>query len=136
MLSASLVEVRMRGEVPGRARSFLREVSVDPDIRLKSPQGRWVLAATVLGAGVAFLDSTVVNVALPTIGKDFHATLAELQWIVNAYTLTLAALILLGGSLGDRYGRRRIFVMGVIWFAVASALCAAAVDVQMLIAAR
>ena len=109
---------------------------MDPDIRLKSSKGRWVLLATVLGSGVAFLDATVVNVALPTIGQELHATLAELQWVVNAYTLTLAGLILLGGSLGDRYGRRRVFVIGVIWFAVASALCAAAVDVQMLIAAR
>src|SRR5437763_9452345 len=107
-----------------------------PGIGLKSHVGRWVLLATVLGSGVAFLDATVVNVALPTIGKELHATVAELQWIVNAYTLTLAGLILLGGSLGDRYGRRRVFVLGVIWFAVASALCAAAVDVQMLIAAR
>src|SRR5262252_9487395 len=109
---------------------------MEPDIRLKSRKGRWVLLATVLGSGVAFLDATVVNVALPTIGQELHATVAQLQWIVNAYTLTLAGLILLGGSLGDRYGRRRVFVLGVIWFAVASALCAAAVDVQMLIAAR
>jgi EmrB/QacA subfamily drug resistance transporter len=107
-----------------------------PDIRLASPKGRWVLLATVLGSGVAFLDATVVNVALPTIGKDLHASLAGLQWTVNAYTLTLAGFILLGGSLGDRYGRRRVFVIGVIWFAAASALCAAAVDLQMLIAAR
>jgi EmrB/QacA subfamily drug resistance transporter len=109
---------------------------MDPDIRLKSRRGRWVLLATVLGSGVAFLDATVVNVALPTIGRELHATIAQLQWIVNAYTLTLAGLILLGGSLGDRYGRRRVFVLGVIWFALASALCAAAVNVQMLIAAR
>ena len=95
-----------------------------------------MLVATVLGSGVAFLDSTVVNVALPTIGKDLHATIAELQWVVNAYTLTLAGMILLGGSLGDRYGRRRVFVIGVIWFAAASALCAVAADIQMLIAAR
>jgi EmrB/QacA subfamily drug resistance transporter len=109
---------------------------MDPDIRLKSRRGRWVLLATVLGSGVSFLDATVVNVALPTIGRDLHATVAQLQWIVNAYTLTLAGLILLGGSLGDRYGRRRVFVLGVIWFAVASALCAAAPNVQVLIAAR
>jgi len=107
-----------------------------PDIQLKSRKGRWVLVATVLGSGVAFLDATVVNVALPTIGKEQHATVAELQWIVNAYTLSLAGLILFGGSLGDRYGRRRVFVVGAIWFAAASALCVAAVDVQMLIAAR
>src|ERR1700745_1811353 len=109
---------------------------MDPGIRLKSRKGRWVLLATVLGSGIAFLDATVVNVALPTIGEELHATVAELQWIVTAYTLTLAGLILLGGSLGDRYGRRRVFVLGAIWFAVASAVCAAAVDVQMLIAAR
>src|SRR5215467_2053981 len=109
---------------------------MDPDIRLRSGKGRWVLLAMVLGSGVAFLDATVVNVALPTIGKQLHATVAELQWIVNAYTLTLAGLILLGGSLGDRYGRRRVFVVGAIWFAVASALCAVAVNVHMLIAAR
>jgi len=109
---------------------------MDPGIRLKSRKGRWVLLAAVLGSGIAFLDATVVNVALPTIGKELHATVAQLQWIVNAYTLTLAGLILLGGSLGDRYGRRRVFVLGAIWFAVASALCAAAVDVQLLIAAR
>jgi EmrB/QacA subfamily drug resistance transporter len=107
-----------------------------PDVRLKSPKGRWVLVATVLGSGLALLDSTVVNVALPTIGRDFHASLAELQWVVNAYTLALAALILLGGSLGDRYGRRRVFVTGVIWFAVASALCAIAPNAASLIAAR
>src|SRR5262249_24538190 len=108
---------------------------MEPGIRLKSSKRRWVLLATVLGSGVAFLDATVVNVALPTIGQELHATVAQLQWIVNAYTLTLAGLILLGGSLGDRYGRRRVFVIGTIWFAVASALCAAAVGVQMLIAA-
>jgi MFS family permease len=74
---------------------------MDPGIRLKSANGRWVLLATVIGSGVAFLDATVVNVALPTIGQELHATVAE--WIVNAYTLTLAGLILLGGALGDRY---------------------------------
>jgi EmrB/QacA subfamily drug resistance transporter len=109
---------------------------MDPGLRLKSPKGRWVLLATVLGSGVALLDSTVVNVALPTIGRDFHATVPQLQWIVNGYALTLAALILLGGSLGDRYGRRRVFVVGVIWFAAASALCAVSVGIEMLIAAR
>lgn len=107
-----------------------------PDIRLTSSRGRWVLLATVLGSGVAMLDATVVNVALPKIAHEFGATMDGLQWTVNAYTLTLAGLILLGGSLGDRYGRRRVFVIGVIWFAVASTLCGAAQDVQMLIAAR
>lgn len=82
------------------------------------------------------LDATVVNVALPRIADEFGASMAGLQWTVNAYTLTLAGLILLGGSLGDRYGRRRVFLIGVVWFAAASALCGAAQDISMLIAAR
>jgi EmrB/QacA subfamily drug resistance transporter len=98
--------------------------------------GRWVLLATVLGTSMAFLDSTVVNVALPTIGRHLNASLGELQWTVTAYTLTLAGLILLGGALGDRYGRRRVFVIGVVWFALASALCAIAPTIEILIAAR
>jgi EmrB/QacA subfamily drug resistance transporter len=85
---------------------------------------------------MAFLDSTVVNVALPTMGRSLGASLAGLQWTVTAYTLTLAGLILLGGALGDRLGRRRVFVTGVVWFALASALCAAAPDIGVLIAAR
>ncbi len=105
-------------------------------IRLSSPSGRWVLLATVLGSGMAMLDATVVNVALPKIAKEFGASMAGLQWTVNAYTLTLAGFILLGGSLGDRYGRRKVFVIGVIWFAVASALCGAAQNIPMLICAR
>jgi EmrB/QacA subfamily drug resistance transporter len=95
-----------------------------------------VIAATVLGSSMAFLDATVVNVALPTIGRDLHTSLAGLQWTVTAYTLTLAGLILLGGALGDRFGRRRIFVIGVIWFALASALCGLAPGIGVLIAAR
>jgi EmrB/QacA subfamily drug resistance transporter len=90
----------------------------------------------VLGSGLAGIDATVVNVALPTLGKDLHASFADLQWTINSYTLTLAALILLGGSLGDRYGRRRVFIIGVLWFAVASALCAIAPTIEALIAAR
>ncbi|MGV9412093.1 MFS transporter [Nocardia sp. NPDC003693] len=105
-------------------------------IRLSSAAGRWVLLATVLGSGMAMLDATVVNVALPRIGAEFGASMAGLQWTVNAYSLTLAGLILLGGALGDRFGRRRVFVIGVVWFAVASALCGAAQNVEMLIAAR
>ena len=85
---------------------------------------------------MAFLDGTVVNVALPTIGEEFATGLAGLQWVLNGYMLTLAALILLSGSLGDRYGRRRIFLTGVVWFALASVLCAAAPDVVVLIVAR
>jgi EmrB/QacA subfamily drug resistance transporter len=105
-------------------------------VTLGQARGRWIIAATVLGSSMAFLDSTVVNVALPTIGKQLHTTLAGLQWTVNAYTLTLAGLILLGGALGDRFGRRRVFLIGVVWFALASAVCAAAPDIEVLIAAR
>ncbi|MFF1798717.1 MFS transporter, partial [Kitasatospora sp. NPDC058263] len=95
-------------------------------LRLGTAQGRWVLLATVLGSSMAMLDGTVVNVALPRIGTDLGAPLAALQWTLNAYLLTLAGLILLGGALGDRYGRRRVFLIGVLWFAAASAACAAA----------
>jgi EmrB/QacA subfamily drug resistance transporter len=105
-------------------------------VRYASPAGRWVLLATVLGSGIAFLDATVVNVALPTIGQELGAGISTLQWVVNAYTLTLAGLLLLGGSLGDHYGRRRVFVIGVAWFAVASLLCGLAPNAATLVAAR
>lgn len=98
--------------------------------------GRWVLLATISGSGMAMLDATVVNIALPSIGRDFGADFRTLQWIVNAYTLTLAALILLAGALGDRFGRRRVFVVGVVWFAVASLLCGLAPTAQVLVIAR
>ncbi|MQY13364.1 Multidrug resistance protein Stp [Streptomyces sp. RB5] len=106
------------------------------DLRLSQPAGRWLLAAVVIGSGMTFLDGTVVNVALPAIGKEFDTSLAGLQWTANGYTLTLAALILLGGALGDRYGRRKVFLIGVVWFAVASLLCGLAPDIGTLIAAR
>ncbi|WP_116707842.1 MFS transporter [Actinomycetospora cinnamomea] len=101
-----------------------------------SARGRWILLTTVLGSGLALLDATVVNVALERIGAEFDASFAALQWTVNGYTLTLAGLILLGGSLGDRLGRRRIFLVGVVWFALASALCGLAPSVEFLIAGR
>ncbi|HZF88993.1 MFS transporter [Streptomyces sp.] len=107
-----------------------------PDVRLASSQGRWLLLTTVLGSSMALLDSTVVNVALPRIGRDLDADLAVLQWTVNAYMVTLAGLILLGGALGDRFGRRRIFVLGVVWFAAASLLCGLAPNAGVLVAAR
>ncbi|MGW7200332.1 MFS transporter [Streptomyces chryseus] len=106
------------------------------DLRLSSARGRWVVLTTVLGSSMAMLDSTVVNVALPRIGEDLDADLAALQWTVNAYMLTLAGLILLGGALGDRFGRRKVFVIGVVWFAVASLLCGIAPNAGVLIAAR
>lgn len=105
-------------------------------LRYAEPAGRWVLFATVLGTGIAFLDATVVNIALPAIGREFDADMADLQWTVNGYALTLASFILLGGSLGDRFGRRRIFVLGVAWFAVASLLCGMAPNIETLVAAR
>jgi EmrB/QacA subfamily drug resistance transporter len=107
-----------------------------PQLRFGTSAGRWVLAVTILGSGIAFLEATVVNVALPKIGSDLDADVAGLQWVLNGYLLSLAALILLGGSLGDHFGRRRIFEVGVIWFTVASALCALAPNVEILVAAR
>ncbi|MEU8529426.1 MULTISPECIES: MFS transporter [Streptomyces] len=106
------------------------------EMRLKSRAGRWVVFVTVLGSGMVLLDSTVVNVALPHIGEDLGTDMAALQWTVNAYMLTLAGLILLGGALGDRYGRRRVFLIGVVWFALASLLCGVAPNAGVLIAAR
>jgi EmrB/QacA subfamily drug resistance transporter len=105
-------------------------------VSFESAAGRWVLAVAVLGSGVAFLDGTVVNVALPHIGEDLGASTSSLQWMLNGYLLTLASFILLGGSLGDRYGRRRIFVFGVAVFTAASLLCAMAPTAGFLVAAR
>lgn len=105
-------------------------------VAFASASGRWILLATVLGSSVAMLTSTVVNVALPAIGRDFGAGVSGLQWVVNAYMLALASLILVGGSLGDRYGRRRIFVLGTVWFTVASILCALAPTLPLLVLAR
>jgi len=101
-----------------------------------TPTGRAVVAAATLGSGMSLLDGTVVNVALRTIGEDLDADLAQLQWINNGYLLTLASLILLGGSLGDRYGRRRVFVVGTLLFAGASVLCGLAPSAEVLIVAR
>ncbi|MGH8902415.1 MAG: MFS transporter [Egibacteraceae bacterium] len=116
--------------------SIAGTVDVGTAVGYGTPAGRWVLLATVLGSGLALLDATVVNVALPVIGSELDADVAGLQWILNGYLLTLAALILLGGALGDRYGRRRVFVVGVVWFAGASLLCGLAPNVPVLAAAR
>jgi EmrB/QacA subfamily drug resistance transporter len=105
-------------------------------VALDSAAGRWVVGVAVLGSGMAFLDSTVVNVALPAIGRDLDATTGALQWILNGYLLSLASLILLGGSLGDRYGRRRAFMWGAGLFTAASLLCAIAPNVELLVVAR
>jgi MFS family permease len=106
------------------------------EVRFGTPQGRGVLLATVLGSGIAFLDSTVVNVALPTIADDLGAGLSGLQWILDSYLVTLSALLLLGGSLGDLFGRRRLFVAGLVGFTAASVLCGLAPNIGALVAAR
>ena len=111
-------------------------MSPEPNLAFESTRGRWLLAVAVLGSGITFLDGTVVNVALPDIGRDLNAGTSSLQWVLNGYLLTLASLILLGGALGDRYGRRRVFVIGIGLFTVASALCAAAPSTGLLVAAR
>ena len=105
-------------------------------VRYRSAQGRWVVAAMILGSSVAGIDSTVVVVALPAIGRNLHVGFQALQWTVTSYTLTLASLILLAGSLSDRWGRRRVFLAGLSWFTLASVLCAAAPGIGWLIAAR
>src|ERR1035438_9176309 len=91
-----------------------------PGLRMSTAPGRWVVAATVLGSGMAALDATVVGIALPAIGRNFGAGVTSLQWVVDAYTLTLAGLLLLGGTLSDSYGRRKVFMIGTVWFALAS----------------
>jgi EmrB/QacA subfamily drug resistance transporter len=97
---------------------------------------KWILAATILGSSMAFIDGTVVNVALPALQTSFHATVVDVQWVVESYGLFLGALILVGGSLGDLFGRRLIFVVGVVIFAAASAGCGAASSIRLLIIAR
>jgi MFS family permease len=106
------------------------------DLRTSSAAGRWVIAAAVLGSGVAFLDSTVVNAALPSISNDLGADLAGIQWVLSAYLLTLGSLVVIGGSLGDRWGRKRVFVIGLVGFALTSLLCGASPTIELLIAAR
>ncbi len=107
-----------------------------PALSYSSAAGRWVVAITVLGSGIAALDATVVNIALPTIGREFHTDVGALQWVMSGYTLTLAAFLLIGGSLGDRFGRRRVYSIGIVWFALASAACGFAPNAGFLIVTR
>src|SRR5712672_2205657 len=99
-------------------------------------RGRWILAATILASSMAFIDGTVVNVALPALQTNLNATATDVQWVVESYALFLSALLLVGGSLGDHYGRRRIFMLGVAIFAVASAACGLVGNIHQLIVAR
>lgn len=108
----------------------------DQLVHYATRSGRWVIAATVLGSGMASIDATVVGTAVPSIGRNLQTSIGALQWVVSGYTLTLAALLLPAGVLGDQFGRRRIFNLGVVWFAVASALCAVAPDAAVLIVMR
>ncbi len=110
--------------------------ATETGLSLDSARGRIALAATVGASGMAMLDATVVNVALPHIGADFNADLSALQWVLTGYLLALASLILLGGALGDRFGRRRVFVIGTAWFAAASLLCGVAPNIETLVVAR
>ncbi|MGD9798830.1 MAG: MFS transporter, partial [Acidimicrobiia bacterium] len=120
----------------GRPRRAGRPAGPNAGLRYGTAAGRWVLVTTALGSGIAFLDGSVVNVALPAIGDDLDTSVAGLQWTLNAYLVTLAALLLLGGSLGDRYGRRAVFVAGLVGFTLASLLCGLAPSAGFLVAAR
>ena len=111
------------------------EVDAAP-LRMRTARGRWVIAAAVLGSGVAFLDGTVVNVALTAIADDFSASLSGLQWVLTGYLLTLGSFLVIGGSLGDLFGRRRVFLIGLVGFAGASLLCGLAPSTGTLIGAR
>jgi EmrB/QacA subfamily drug resistance transporter len=108
----------------------------NPGLHFATTAGRWVVVVTVLGSSIAAIDSTVVGIALPAIGHDFSLSVSSLQWVVSAYLLALAGLLLVGGSLGDRFGRRRVFVIGVVSFALTSLVCAVAPDAGVLIAGR
>src|SRR3989449_6599037 len=102
---------------------------------MPSPR-RWTLVATILGSSMTFIDATVVNVALPALQADLHATITDVQWVVEAYALFLGALMLVGGSMGDQFGRKRVFLLGVAAFTLASVACGLATSSAMLIAGR
>lgn len=110
--------------------------SVSADVPCTAQAGRWILAATILGSSMAFIDSTVVNVALPALQASLHATVVGVQWVIESYGLFMGALILLGGSLGDLFGRRLMFLVGVGTFAAASVACGFATNIQQLVIAR
>src|SRR5881409_4222369 len=102
--------------------------------RRRASVRRWTLVATILGSAMTFIDGTVVNVALPALQADLHATITDVQWVIEAYALFLGALILVGGSMGDQFGRKRVFLAGVAFFTSASILCSAATSPRALVA--
>src|SRR3979411_1504977 len=97
------------------------------------PCSRWTLVATILGSSLTFIDATVVNVALPALQADLQATITDVQWVIEAYALFLGALILVGGSMGDQFGRKRVFLLGVLFFTGASIFCGLATSAHMLV---
>src|SRR3984893_11720797 len=99
-----------------------------------NPTRRWTLVATILASSMTFIDGTVVNVALPALQADLHATITDVQWVIEAYALFLGALILVGGSLGDQFGRKRVFLSGLLLFTIASMACGIGTSPQMLLA--
>src|SRR6478736_132066 len=107
-----------------------------PADRSRTTNTAWILAATILGSSMVFIDGTVVGVALPAMPSSLHATIAQVQWVIEAYALLLGALLLPGGSLGDLYGRRKVFAAGVVLFCAASAWCGLAPNIRHLILAR
>src|ERR1700720_4017708 len=110
--------------------------SEGPPVPCPERAGPWILAATILGSSMAFIDGTVVNVAVPALQRAFNATVVDVQWVVESYGLLLSSLILAGGALGDLFGRRRMFLLGVIIFAAASAACGLASNIEDLVIAR
>src|SRR4029077_7774001 len=130
--------LRENGTMAGIARPPCDEAAILAGScqRPATANGPWILAATILGSSMVFIDGTVVNVRLPALQSALHATLADVQWVVESYALFLAALLLIGGSLGDLYGRRKIFVAGVVVFSLASAWCGIASNIGQLIVAR
>src|SRR5215467_6688341 len=111
-------------------------ILANPCVEPSPANGGWIIATTILGSSMAFIDGTVVNVALPALQSAFGATISEVQWVVEAYALLLAALLLTGGALGDLYGRRKVFTAGVAVFTLASIWCGLAPDIRHLILAR
>src|SRR6184192_3049220 len=108
-----------------------------PSARARMPSGRqWTLVATIVGSSMTFIDATVVNVALPALQADLRASITEVQWVIEAYALFLGALILVGGAMGDQFGRKRVFLAGLVLFTTASVVCGLAGSTRALIAAR